>query len=140
MAAARLRGLLCILEKAEASLQSTSCKPDTCTACRFQYIDFLHYSWTAQMINQFEHTTIYVFLGIEVGCLLHPLSIQPGVSCGLGGTLLLPKAQMLSCVILQAHTETTGICCNSSDLVSKSSKTAVLLGTTSEPCMGMSSV
>ena len=34
--------------------------------CRFQYIDFLHYSWTAQMINQFENTHIYVFLGIEV--------------------------------------------------------------------------
>ena len=34
---------------------------------RFQYIDFLHYAWTAQMINQFQNTNIYIFLGIEVG-------------------------------------------------------------------------
>jgi hypothetical protein len=91
---------LCILKKAETSLQSTSCRPDTCTACRFQYIDFLHYSWTAQMINQFEHTTIYVFLGIEVGCLCSLLA-QPGIFCGLGGTLLLAKAQMLSNALLR---------------------------------------
>ncbi|CAL5220625.1 g2668 [Coccomyxa viridis] len=32
----------------------------------FQYIDFLHYSWTAQMINQFENTHIIIFLGIEI--------------------------------------------------------------------------
>jgi hypothetical protein len=33
---------------------------------RFQYIDFLHYAWVAQMINQFEHTQIYIFLNLEV--------------------------------------------------------------------------
>ncbi|KAK9904972.1 hypothetical protein WJX75_006687 [Coccomyxa subellipsoidea] len=32
----------------------------------FQYIDFLHYAWVAQMINQFEHTQIYIFLNLEI--------------------------------------------------------------------------
>lgn len=35
----------------------------------FQYIDFLHYAWVAQMVNQFEHTQIFVFLDLEVSCL-----------------------------------------------------------------------
>lgn len=34
--------------------------------CRYQYIDFLHYPWVAQMVNQFEDTQIYIFLNLEV--------------------------------------------------------------------------
>ncbi|CAL8464409.1 g3944 [Coccomyxa elongata] len=32
----------------------------------YQYIDFLHYPWVAQMVNQFEHTQIYIFLNLEI--------------------------------------------------------------------------
>ncbi|EIE18756.1 ABC family transporter: multidrug, partial [Coccomyxa subellipsoidea C-169] len=32
----------------------------------FQYIDFLHYAWVAQMVNQFENTQIFIFLNLEV--------------------------------------------------------------------------
>lgn len=40
--------------------------------CRYQYIDFLHYPWVAQMVNQFEHTQIYIFLNLEVLPCLDP--------------------------------------------------------------------
>jgi hypothetical protein len=58
---------------------------DCFCANRFQYIDFLHYPWVAQMINQFENTEIYIFLDIEVCPAL--LQCLPAVMCTLKESL-----------------------------------------------------
>ena len=62
--------------------------------CRhwYQYLDFLHYAWYAQMINQFENTEIFIFLNLEVtsihscsdlsGCPTAPFHIVP-IPCHL---------------------------------------------------------
>lgn len=37
-----------------------------CLSCRYGYIDFLKYAWSAQMINQFETSHTRVLEGLTV--------------------------------------------------------------------------
>ncbi len=41
-----------------------------CVLCRYGYIDFLKYAWSAQMINQFETSHTRVLEGLTVRILL----------------------------------------------------------------------
>ena len=59
-----------------------------CFLCDLQYIDFLHYAWVAQMVNQFENTEIYIFYDLEVRSCMHsprhlscPDALMPSPSC-----------------------------------------------------------